>query len=191
MWKGDMIDGLVPEKPVENGPRRRLSALFQWLTGASSSPDSSPTSRAPPREDHGLPDRIGALRDHAQARRRRDGRRLCGPRRAARAHGCAEDDVVARRTTRRRASGSGARRERPRASTIPTSARSTRSARTAASSSLPWSCSRASRSPSACEQGADERVAGGADRPRNAGGARGLARAAASSIATSSRRTSS
>ena len=58
MWKGDMIDGLVPEKPVENGPRGRLSALFQWLTGASSQPDSAPDLASPSREAS-PPDRIG------------------------------------------------------------------------------------------------------------------------------------
>jgi non-specific serine/threonine protein kinase len=52
-----MIDNLVTEKSVENGPRGRLSAFFQWLTGASSLPDASPgvtTSR-----EVAPPDRIG------------------------------------------------------------------------------------------------------------------------------------
>jgi serine/threonine protein kinase/tetratricopeptide (TPR) repeat protein len=57
MWKGDMIDSLVPEKPVENGPRGRLSALIQWLTGASSPPDSTPGGANP--SSRTLPDRIG------------------------------------------------------------------------------------------------------------------------------------
>ena len=54
-----MIDGLVPEKPVENGPRGRLSALFQWLTGASSVPDSTPGITSPSPRDTVIPDRIG------------------------------------------------------------------------------------------------------------------------------------
>ena len=52
-----MIDHLVAEKSVENGPRGRLSAFFQWLTGASSLPDVSAgvtTSRGV-----ASPDRIG------------------------------------------------------------------------------------------------------------------------------------
>jgi eukaryotic-like serine/threonine-protein kinase len=57
-WKGDMIDGLVADKQFENGPRRRLSALYQWLTGGSSSYNSAPAfetaSRAMP-----VPERIG------------------------------------------------------------------------------------------------------------------------------------
>ena len=87
------------------------------------------------------------LPDRAQARRGRDGRRLRRARREAPAHGRVEDDVVARRRTRRRASASGARRVRPRPSTIRTSARSTKSARTTACCSSPWSCSRARRCP--------------------------------------------
>ena len=69
------------------------------------------------------------LRDHAQARRGRHGRRVRRARRAARPHGRAEDDVGRWPRTRRRASASGARRGPRPASTIRTSARSTRSAR--------------------------------------------------------------
>src|SRR5262245_47279663 len=58
-WKGDMIDSLVPEKSVENGPRGRLSALFHWLTGASSSPDSTPHATRPSSQEAALPVRIG------------------------------------------------------------------------------------------------------------------------------------
>ena len=54
-----MIDGLVPEKPVESGPRGRLSALFQWLTGASSVPDSTPGITSPSPGDTVIPARIG------------------------------------------------------------------------------------------------------------------------------------
>jgi serine/threonine protein kinase/tetratricopeptide (TPR) repeat protein len=54
-----MIDGLVSEKPVENGTRRGLRGLFQWLTGASSPTDSSDSvANAIPRET-AHPDRIG------------------------------------------------------------------------------------------------------------------------------------
>jgi non-specific serine/threonine protein kinase len=37
----------VPEKPVENGPRQRLRAVYQWLTGTPRSPDSSPDAARP------------------------------------------------------------------------------------------------------------------------------------------------
>src|SRR6185369_10362103 len=43
--------------PVEKPPRGRLSAFFQWLTGASSPPDVSPSAAAPRDPSH--PDRIG------------------------------------------------------------------------------------------------------------------------------------
>src|SRR6187455_2439150 len=43
--------------PVEKPPRGRLSAFFQWLTGASSPPDVSPIAAAPRDPSH--PDRIG------------------------------------------------------------------------------------------------------------------------------------
>src|SRR4030095_2119382 len=59
MWKGGMIEVLVPEKSVDSGPRRRLSSFYQWLTGASS-PSNSAThieSRSP--ADTVLPERIG------------------------------------------------------------------------------------------------------------------------------------
>ena len=59
MWNGaGMIDGLVPEKPVEHGPRQRLRALYHWLTGAPSSPDSSSDIASVPAGD-GAPERIG------------------------------------------------------------------------------------------------------------------------------------
>ena len=93
-----------------------------------------------------LPARIGHYTIAAQARRGRDGRRLRGARRAPRTHRRAQDDPSLAATTRRRGSASGARRARPRASTIRTSARFTRSARTTARCSSRWSCSRANRS---------------------------------------------
>ena len=59
MSKGaGMIDGLVPEKPVESGPRRRLRAVYQWLTGTPSSPNSSPGAEAPSTHER-TRDRIG------------------------------------------------------------------------------------------------------------------------------------
>jgi serine/threonine protein kinase/tetratricopeptide (TPR) repeat protein len=54
-----MIDGLVPGKQSENGPRRRLSAWYQWLTGAPPASNAAPSfERASPR-DGAMPDRIG------------------------------------------------------------------------------------------------------------------------------------
>jgi non-specific serine/threonine protein kinase len=53
-----MIDGLVPEKPVENGPRRGLRGLYQWLTGSPSS-SASPESVARPSPDEAAPSHIG------------------------------------------------------------------------------------------------------------------------------------
>src|SRR5688572_27986247 len=59
MSKGaGMIDGLVPEKPVENGPRRGLRGLFQWLTGAPSSSDPN-ASVAGTSSQEAAPTRIG------------------------------------------------------------------------------------------------------------------------------------
>jgi serine/threonine protein kinase/tetratricopeptide (TPR) repeat protein len=49
----------VPENPVENGPRGRLSAFFQWLTGAPSLPDDSPSAATPSSREEAAPDRIG------------------------------------------------------------------------------------------------------------------------------------
>ena len=53
-----MIDVPVADKPVDNTPRGRLRALYDWLTGAAPSPHPSPSlASAPTRE--GLPARIG------------------------------------------------------------------------------------------------------------------------------------
>jgi non-specific serine/threonine protein kinase len=53
-----MIDGPVAEKPVDNTPRGRLRALYDWVTGAAPSPHPSPRfAITPPRED--VPARIG------------------------------------------------------------------------------------------------------------------------------------
>jgi len=53
-----MIDPPVAEKPVDNTPRGRLRALYDWVTGATPSPDASPGLEiTPPRE--GVPARIG------------------------------------------------------------------------------------------------------------------------------------
>ena len=54
-----MIDGLVPGKQPENGPRRRLSALYQWLTGAPSPSNSAPSFERAARREAEVPDRIG------------------------------------------------------------------------------------------------------------------------------------
>jgi non-specific serine/threonine protein kinase len=53
-----MIDIPVAERPVDDTPRGRLRALYDWVTGATPSPDPSPRlARTPPPE--GLPARIG------------------------------------------------------------------------------------------------------------------------------------
>jgi serine/threonine protein kinase len=53
-----MIVVPVAEKPEDNTPRGRLRALYDWMTGATPSPDaSSGPSLVPPRE--GVPSRIG------------------------------------------------------------------------------------------------------------------------------------
>jgi serine/threonine protein kinase len=53
-----MIDVPVAEKPVDNTPRGRLRALYDWVTGATPSPHPPPRlAIAHPRE--GLPARIG------------------------------------------------------------------------------------------------------------------------------------
>jgi non-specific serine/threonine protein kinase len=53
-----MIEGLVPDKPVENATRGRLRAFYQWITGApsSSTPDSGAVM---PPWDAAVPKRIG------------------------------------------------------------------------------------------------------------------------------------
>jgi serine/threonine protein kinase/tetratricopeptide (TPR) repeat protein len=53
-----MIDLPVAEKPADNTPRGRLRALYDWVTGATPSPDHS-TSFATPRPEEGVPARIG------------------------------------------------------------------------------------------------------------------------------------
>ena len=59
MWNGaGMIDGLVPEKPVEHGPKQRLRALYHRLTGAPSSAGSSPDGASASAGD-AAPERIG------------------------------------------------------------------------------------------------------------------------------------
>jgi eukaryotic-like serine/threonine-protein kinase len=53
-----MIGVPVAEKPADNTPRGRLRALYDWVTGAEPSPQSSPKPAVtPPRE--GVPSRIG------------------------------------------------------------------------------------------------------------------------------------
>ncbi len=54
-----MIEGLVPEKPVENATRGRLRALYQWITGAPSSSNSSDSGAATPVRETAVPGRIG------------------------------------------------------------------------------------------------------------------------------------
>ena len=54
-----MIDALVSEKQVENGPRGRLSAIYQWLTRASSPPNPASGVEHPSPRDLTVPDRIG------------------------------------------------------------------------------------------------------------------------------------
>ena len=53
-----MIDVLVSEKPVEQGPRQRLRALYHWITGAPASDDSTPGAARQPGSG-AVPERIG------------------------------------------------------------------------------------------------------------------------------------
>ena len=53
-----MIGAPVAQKPVDNTARGRLRALYDWVTGATPSPDSSPRLASGPRRE-GLPARIG------------------------------------------------------------------------------------------------------------------------------------
>src|SRR6266496_5945332 len=53
-----MMGAPVAEKPVDNTPRGRLRALYDWVTGATPSPDPSrKLAITPPPE--GVPARIG------------------------------------------------------------------------------------------------------------------------------------
>ncbi|HEU4692631.1 MAG TPA: protein kinase, partial [Vicinamibacterales bacterium] len=54
-----MIEGLVPEKPVENVTRGRLRAFYQWITGAPSSSTPSDSGAATPARETAVPGRIG------------------------------------------------------------------------------------------------------------------------------------
>ena len=134
----------MADEPVDSLSPGWLGGLYRWLKGTSTPPGAPQGSAGDDARDR-LPVANRALRDSPEARRRRDGRGVPGRRRAPEADRRVEDDAVARRTTRRRASGSGARPARRRASTIRTSARSTRSAKTMARCSSRWSCSKASR----------------------------------------------
>ncbi len=53
-----MIDVLVSEKPVEQGPRQRLRALYHWITGAPASDDAALITDRPSERDAAL-ERIG------------------------------------------------------------------------------------------------------------------------------------
>jgi non-specific serine/threonine protein kinase len=54
-----MIDGLVPEKPVDNVTRGRLRALYQWITGAPSSSTPADGGAATVAREAAFPERIG------------------------------------------------------------------------------------------------------------------------------------
>ena len=160
----DTAGGHMPKPRISDGrhdclvcPKRHIRQEFQQDTrrmnpsalssrfGCKSTFERvrGPHARAPAGADRPLCDR-------AQARRRRHGRRLRRARRSPRAHDRLEDAARTCRTTRRRGSGCGAKPKRRPASTTRTSARSTKSARTPAGCSSPWSCSKASRSTTGC-----------------------------------------
>ena len=55
-----MIEGPVAEKPLDNTPRGRLRALYDWMvTRAAPSPPSDPSLAPTPPPDEAVPDRIG------------------------------------------------------------------------------------------------------------------------------------
>jgi non-specific serine/threonine protein kinase len=54
-----MIEGLVPEKPVEHATRGRLRAIYQWITGAPSSSTPSDSGASSAARSTAVPDRIG------------------------------------------------------------------------------------------------------------------------------------
>jgi non-specific serine/threonine protein kinase len=54
-----MIEGLVPEKPVEHATRGRLRALYQWITGAPASSTPSDSGASSAAGSTAIPDRIG------------------------------------------------------------------------------------------------------------------------------------
>src|SRR5712691_5405491 len=55
-----MIDGPVAEKPLDNTPRGRLRALYDWMvTRAAPSPPSDPSLAPTPHSEEAVPERIG------------------------------------------------------------------------------------------------------------------------------------
>jgi serine/threonine protein kinase/tetratricopeptide (TPR) repeat protein len=60
-----MIDGPVAEKPVDNTPRGRLRAFYDWVTGATPTPDPAGATPGPPRVlvrigHYGITHKLGA-----------------------------------------------------------------------------------------------------------------------------------
>ena len=179
----------MPERPVENTHRGPLRAFYEWLAGATSPPEPTPSERLAAAPDT-LPARIG---HYAIARKLGEGG--MGVVYAARDERL--ERTVALKTMSSLAGDETARK------------RFWREARAAASVNHPNVCQiyeigeddgelfiamellegeslaeRLRRGPLSVSRG-------GADRPRHAGRALGAARAAASSTATSSRRTCS
>ena len=136
------------------GSRGGFRAFYQWLTGSapvsvSASGPNDPTGEVTVARDRRRagPSRRGSATTRSSARSAKAAWAWSTPPVTSGWPGPSPSRRCRRRRrTRPRGSACGARPAPPPASTIPTSARSTRSARTPGACSSPWSCSRARRS---------------------------------------------